>query len=135
MHQRKAVWQALKRAGVFDSDDAQLREFAKFLRKHPTQCWREYVSDFRDRFYTCFDEVVPALAKIDDPQIRGVLIKYSDPNQPKERELLAKAAREIDPKRDPVAIKRLAKLKLTTITGILLGRPLPEKLRAYVARQ
>ena len=135
MHQKKKVWRALKERGVLDSKDPHLQKFVQFLRDHPTQCWEDVAPAFRERFYDCYEEVVSALAEIDDPLIRMALIRYADPEQPKERKVLRKLAEETDPERDPVTIKQLAQLDVSDVNKSLRRRTLPDDLSDYVKKE
>ena len=135
MHQKKKVWRALKERGVLDSKDPHLQEFVQFLRDHPTQCWKDVVPAFRDRFYDCYEEVASALSEIDDPLVRLALIRYADPDQPKEQKMLRKLADETSPERDPVTIKQLAELNVAEVNKSLRRRTLPEELRGYIEEE
>jgi len=108
MDQRRLVLKALRDAGITESSNPRLQELVRFVRENNTLCWTDFVQEFRDRFYSTFDTVIPALEASGDPLIRNALIKFADPGRPKERQLLTKLAAETDFERDSLAAKRLS---------------------------
>lgn len=132
MSKKALILQSLKEAGVLDSDDEKIKAFIVDLRERRGDSWRTVFSDFREKFYECFDDVVPAISEIDDPLIRLALIHFLDASQPKERKLLEKFAAEIVPEQEPIAIKHLARKNVPQVNTLLARRSLPETLSKYL---
>lgn len=135
MSHRKLIWKEFKRAGIIDSQDARIQEFVEYLRNKPESCWIDIIPEFREKFYDCFDTIVPALAGIDDPLIQMVLLENADATKPKERAVLEKMAKEVDPEKNPVTVKRIAGLNIGSVTKELKKRTLPDTLKKYVEKE
>ena len=103
------------------------------LRDHPADCWPDVVPAFRDQFEDVFDTVVPPVLEIEDPLIRKNLIDHIDEGRPKEKAVLEQLAVRVDPERDQLAVKRMAKKEIESVNKTLRERSIPEKLRPLVA--
>jgi hypothetical protein len=132
MSHRKLIWRQFKTAGILDSQDARVQEFVQYLQTNPAKCWAEIIPEFREKFYDCFDTIVPRLAEINDPLIQTVLVNNVDASKPKEAALLEKMAGEVDSDKNPVALKRIAGLKIPSVSRALKRRTLPEGIMKYV---
>ncbi|MBI5559213.1 MAG: hypothetical protein HY885_16440 [Deltaproteobacteria bacterium] len=134
MSHKKMIWKEFQRAGILDSPDEKVQGFVRYLRECKEGCWEQIIPEFKGKYYDCFDTIVPVLARMNDPLIQLVLAQHADPGMPKERELLVKMAREADAEKNPVLLKRIAALKIASVTTELRKRSLPEKLRKYTER-
>ena len=132
MNYKKIIWKKFQQAGVLDSQDSKVQEFVQFLRTSPAKCWEDVIPEFREKFYDCFDTVVPRLAEIDDPVIQLTLAKNVDKRRPKEKALLEKMAEDVDADRNPVLIKKIAGFKIAKVNTVLKSRFLPAELKKYI---
>ncbi|MFZ5765279.1 MAG: hypothetical protein ACOY4H_06745 [Thermodesulfobacteriota bacterium] len=132
MSHKQMIWKEFKRAGLLDSSDEKIQGFLRYLKGCRQGCWEDIIPEFKEKYYDCFDAVVPVLAAMDDPLIQMVLAKHADATRPKEKALLEKMARETDVEKNPVVVKRIAGLKIASVDNELKKRNLPENLRKYV---
>jgi len=131
MSHKKMIWKEFQRTGILDSPDEKVQGFLQYLRSCRQSCWEQIIPEFKEKYYDCFDTIVPVLARMNDPLIQLVLARHADASKPKERELLVTMAREADADKNPVLLKRIAALKITTVTNELKKRALPDNLRKY----
>ena len=132
MSHKKMIWKEFQRTGILDSKDEKVQGFLQYLRDCPANCWEQIIPEFKEKYYDCFDTIVPVLARMNDPLIQLVLAQHADASKPKERELLVTMAKEVDVEKNPVLLKRIAALKITTVTNELRKRTLPDKLKKYM---
>jgi hypothetical protein len=135
MSHKKMIWKEFKRTGVLDSQDEKVQGFLQYLKSCPENCWEQVIPEFKEKYYDCFDAVVPVLAGMHDPLIEIVLTRHADASKPKEQELLMKMAKEVDAEKNPVVLKKIAGLKISRINMELRKRNLPDTLRNYIEGQ
>jgi hypothetical protein len=131
MSHKKMIWKEFKRAGVMDSQDEKVQGFLQYLKGCPENCWEQIIPEFKEKYYDCFDTIVPVLAQMNDSLIQLVLARHADASKPKERDLLVKMAKEVDAEKNPVLLKRIAGLKISSVTNELKKRTLPDNLKKY----
>ncbi|MCJ7604173.1 MAG: hypothetical protein MUO63_22070 [Desulfobulbaceae bacterium] len=133
MSHKKMIWKEFKRTGILDSPDEKVQGFLQYLKVCPANCWEQIIPEFKEKYYDCFDTIVPVLAQMNDPLIQLVLARHADASKPKERDLLVKMAKEVDAEKNPVLLKRIAGLKISSVTNELKKRTLPDNLKKYTA--
>jgi len=131
MSHKKMIWKEFQRAGILDSQDEKVQGFVQYLRNCRESCWEQIIPEFKEKYYDCFDTVVPVLAGMNDSLIQLVLARHADASKPKERDLLVKMAKEVDAEKNPLLLKRIAALKITSVTNELKKRTLPDNLKKY----
>ena len=119
MSQRRLVLHALRDAGLLESGDPRVQEFVRLVREHRELCWRDLVSEFREKYDDIADRLLPALERSGDPLIRNMLIQYADPERPKERQMLAKIARDTDLDEDRLAAAHLRDVRVPEVQEVL----------------
>lgn len=132
MSHKLMIWKEFKRAGILDSTDAKLQAFLQYMKGCRQGCWEQIIPEFKEKYYDCFDTIVPVLAGMNDPLIQLILARHADAAKPKEKALLVKLAKEVDVEKNPVLLKRIAGLKIGGVDSELKKRTLPENLRKYV---
>jgi hypothetical protein len=131
MSHKKMIWKEFQRTGILNSPDEKVQSFVQYLRNCRENCWEQIIPEFKEKYYDCFDTIVPVLARMNDPLIQLVLARHADASKPKERELLVTMAKEVDAEKNPVLLKRISALKITAVTNELKKRALPDKLKKY----
>ncbi|MFH1217114.1 MAG: hypothetical protein V1706_11500 [Pseudomonadota bacterium] len=132
MSHKQLIWKEFKRAGVLDSTDKKVQEFLQYMKGCRQGCWEQIIPEFKAKYYDCFDTIVPVLAGMDDALIQMILAKHADAGKPKEKAMLEKMAKEVDVEKNPVLLKRIAGLKISSVDNELKKRTLPDNLRKYV---
>lgn len=135
MSHKKMIWKEFQRTGILDSPDEKVQGFVQYLRECKDGCWAQIIPEFKEKYYDCFDTIVPVLAGMNDPLIQLILARHADADKPKEKALLVKMAKEVDAEKNPVLLKRIAGLKISGVDNELKKRTLPEKLRKYVEEE
>src|SRR2546428_261316 len=84
MHQKDAIKEAWRAAGLYDSKDAKLQEFLRRLDTHPLECWPELIDEIRRNYPEYKRQVVEPILATGDKLLRLNLIPNAAFTKPAE---------------------------------------------------
>jgi hypothetical protein len=87
------------------------RAFMDMMRDSPDVCWEDMVPEFRAHYYDALEELIPPLLALDDPLITLNLVRFADPNRPREAALLRQVVEQSDPERHQHSLRAIAEMK------------------------
>jgi hypothetical protein len=130
MYQKDLVRAAWKAAGLYDEDDAKLRQFLALL-DDPAQCWPELIQACRRDFAAYKARLAQPILDSDDTLIHLQVIRAAA--EADELDLLERYIGASDPARAEAEFKAIALKGVPRLNSALVGRPgLPQTVRALI---
>jgi len=129
---RSAARASLAAAAVEETPDvsAAAQGFMDLMRDRPEVCWEDMVPEFRAHFYDALEELIPPLLALDDPLITLNLVRFADPNSPREAALLRRVIEQSDPERHQHSLRAIAEMKKPELlAAIQRKRDLPDSVK------
>jgi hypothetical protein len=122
MHQRTAIQEAWRKAGLYDSADPKLKTFLEML-DDPRQCWPELVAASRGVYADIKAKLVGPILETGDKLMRLNLIRAADPNRADEVGLLSEFIKTSDPQRDEIELQEIARKSTPQLLSDLKQKP------------
>jgi hypothetical protein len=91
MNQRQEVlnaWQNYSRTAFRSPQFEKAKQFFQLVEQRPDICWDELVPEFRAKYADALNEIVGVLMATNDPLIIHNVVRYADPNNPKEADVV-----------------------------------------------
>jgi hypothetical protein len=133
MEQRVEVLSAIKKFMVTRADSPGKRRaqaFVDLVEQNPDMCWDDLAQEFRNNYYEAFDEIVPALAAIDDPLVTYNCVRLADANNAKEVQAMKQVAETADSYKHQVSLRAMVKTRSEELLPVIKGKAdLPNSLR------
>ena len=104
--------------------------FMELMRDSPEVCWEDMVPEFRAHYYDALEELIPPLLALDDPLITLNLVRFADPNRPREIALLRQVVEQSDPERHQHSLRAIAEMKKPELVAAIQRKGvLPDSVR------
>jgi len=133
MDQRVEVLSAVKQFMATRADSPNKRRaqaFVDLIEQNPDMCWDDLAVEFRNNYYEAFDEIVPALAAIDDPLVTYNCVRLADANNVKEVQAMKQVAESADSYKHQVSLRAMVKTRSEELLPVIKGKAdLPNSLR------
>lgn len=133
MHQKDAIKEAWRAAGLYESRDAKLQEFLHRLDAAPFECWPEFVDEVRRNYPEYKRQVVEPIVNSGDKILRLSLIRNADFTKRDEAAIAARFVARADPVKDQAELKALLLHGSPEIVGSIRKlKNLPRDLKAMI---
>jgi hypothetical protein len=128
----RKIW---RKAGLYQSQAASMRNFLAFVDSEPTPDWEQGLQEFREKHYGLFARVVPPLLQSDDKLVRIAVVRHADLSKRRELNLLKRFAQNADPIHDEPELLAIVALGHESLAREIRARgDLTPDLRQAVGR-